>query len=74
MPRRLINMRLPAELLARADAEAERLGQTRTKFVERALEKALGSPTGSVPSPKLLPPLPRYEQKPFTPPRPKGGK
>jgi hypothetical protein len=42
MARRLINMRLPPELVGRADAEAKRLGQTRTKFVERALERALG--------------------------------
>jgi hypothetical protein len=41
MRRTAINLRLPADLLARVDAEAERLGQTRTKFIERALEAGL---------------------------------
>jgi Arc/MetJ family transcription regulator len=46
MARRRVDLRLDEELLARVDARAEELGQTRTKFVERALEKALGE-TGS---------------------------
>lgn len=43
MARRRVDLRLPDELLDRLDAEAERLGQTRTKFVERALERVLGT-------------------------------
>jgi hypothetical protein len=44
MARRRVDLRLDENFLARVDAEAERLGQTRTKFIERALEKALGPP------------------------------
>jgi predicted DNA-binding protein len=53
MRRTAINLRLPADLLTRVDAEAERLGQTRTKFVERALEAAL---TGAHDSPAVASP------------------
>lgn len=42
MSKRLVNMRVDTGLLGRVDAEAERLGQTRTLFVVRALESALG--------------------------------
>jgi hypothetical protein len=43
-----LELRITSELLARVDAEAERLGQTRTKFVERAVERALGPVVGGV--------------------------
>lgn len=51
--RQLVNLRLPPELVARVDERAGELGQTRTMFVERALESALGcsdaiAETGSV--------------------------
>lgn len=45
LTRRAISLRLPAEMWAAVEARAEELGQTRTKFVERALEKALGAGT-----------------------------
>jgi hypothetical protein len=44
--RRRLDLRLPAELVERVDARAEELGQTRTKFVERALEAALATDGG----------------------------
>ena len=44
MPRKLVNLRLPEELLTRVDAAAQKAGQTRTKFVERALAEALSVP------------------------------
>jgi hypothetical protein len=43
MARRRVDLRLDEELLARLDARCEELGQTRTKFIERALEKALSA-------------------------------
>lgn len=49
MARRRIDLRLDEDLLARLDAEAERLGQTRTKFIERALESALGPESQDAP-------------------------
>lgn len=52
MSRRLVNMRLPVDLLERVDSRAKELGQTRTMFVERALEAALGvGPVGRRPQP-----------------------
>jgi hypothetical protein len=51
MARRRVDFRLDEELLARLDAEAERLGQTRTKYVERALESALGDVVGQSTNP-----------------------
>lgn len=42
-----LECRLTQELIARVDAEADRLGQTRTKYVERALESALSSGSGA---------------------------
>ena len=42
-------MRLPEELLARVDERAGVLGQTRTMFVERALETALGADAHGAP-------------------------
>jgi predicted transcriptional regulator len=44
--RRRLDLRLPPELVERVDARAAELGQTRTKFVERALEAALGPQQG----------------------------
>jgi hypothetical protein len=51
--RRRVDFRLPAELMDRVNAEADRLGQTRTKFVERALVASLGrgAVEDDVPSP-----------------------
>jgi hypothetical protein len=83
LARRRIDIRLPEDLLARVDAEAERLGQTRTKFLERALESALGasSPAGSSPVPAMgsqpdpapsRAPGPRYAPKRAVAPIPKG--
>jgi hypothetical protein len=37
-----IDIRVTEDLLARVDARCEELGQSRTKFIERALELALG--------------------------------
>src|SRR6266496_3823269 len=37
-----VNMRIDTDLWVRVKTEAEGLGQARTKFVERALEQALG--------------------------------
>lgn len=63
--RRRVDFRLPVGLLARLDAEADRLGQTRTRFVERALERALGPvevaselPVADRPAETLAPPEP----------------
>jgi predicted transcriptional regulator len=39
--RRRMDLRLPEELWERVAERAEELGQTRTRFVERALEAAL---------------------------------
>jgi hypothetical protein len=54
--KRPINLRVSLELLGRVDVEADRLGQTRTKFVERALESALNGQgsgdTSSVSNPR----------------------
>jgi hypothetical protein len=53
VPRKPVGFRIDEDLLARVDAEAEVRGQSRTVFVERALEAALtpGSPKPSrVPS------------------------
>jgi hypothetical protein len=41
MTRTRIDVRLPPDLLARVDAEAKKKGQTRTMFIERALESKL---------------------------------
>lgn len=41
MTRRRVDLRLESDLIARVDAEADRLGQTRTKYVERALQQKL---------------------------------
>jgi predicted transcriptional regulator len=70
--KRPVNLRVSPELLGRVDAEADRLGQTRTKFVERALESALsgvdsstkssaGKPSAPTRAPKDLPKIaPRH--------------
>jgi hypothetical protein len=44
--RRAVSFRLPAELMDRVSARANELGQTQTKFVERALEAALATDGG----------------------------
>jgi predicted transcriptional regulator len=41
--RKLISFRLPVGLVDRVDVRAAELGQTRTMFLIRALEQALGS-------------------------------
>lgn len=51
MARRRVDLRLDEGLMARVDARAEELGQTRTKFIERALEKALGTEDGAAMAP-----------------------
>jgi predicted transcriptional regulator len=40
-----IDIRVSEDLLRRVDERREELGQTRTKFIERALESALGNPS-----------------------------
>lgn len=41
MPRVPISLKLEPDLLTRLDAEAAHRGQTRTTFIERAIEDAL---------------------------------
>ena len=43
-----VNLKVEPELLARIDAEAERLGQTRTMFILRGVEAGLLAPIAAV--------------------------
>lgn len=62
MATKLKNMgQFPPDLLARIDAKAWELGQTRVKFVTRALGAALGD---DVPAHPEDAPLPRFRSAP----------
>jgi hypothetical protein len=58
MSRTRVDLRLDEGLLSRLDVRAGELGQTRTKFIERAVESALRVPSldslGPSPSPALV--------------------
>lgn len=47
MAKKPLPLRIDADLLGRVDVRRKELGQTRTMFVERALEAALGDQPGS---------------------------
>lgn len=54
MPRKPVAFRIDEELLKLVDAMAADLGQTRTVFVERALEKALAGSSESRPKDRAV--------------------